>query len=76
MDIGFLSTLTPYMTQATFDNNEIIYKVNEHPSFIYFILDGEIALFLNRGVFIRKLKTGSYFGDVELLKSKDRCFNV
>ena len=76
MDIGFLSALTPYMNQATFDINEIIYKINEHPSFIYFILDGEIALYINRGVFVRWLKTGSYFGDVELLKNKDRCYNV
>lgn len=64
------------MSKMNFIQNDIIYKINEHPSFIYFILEGEIALYINRGVFIRRLKTGSHFGDVEMLKGTDRKYNV
>lgn len=60
----------------TYECNDVIYKINEHPSFIYFILYGEIALYINRGVFVWRLKTGSYFGDVEIFKNSDWYFNI
>lgn len=47
----------------------MIYKKNEYPSFIYFILKGRVGFFNNSNKLFKKYVEGSYFGEIEIFKS-------
>ena len=48
---------------------ELIYKKNEYPSHIYFLLKGRIGFFNDSNKIFKCYVEGSYFGEIEIFKS-------
>lgn len=75
-DINLLAQIIPFIFQRKFKAGEIIYKKNEYPSFIYFILGGKVGFFNNSSKLFKTYIEGSYFGEIELFKGGLRSNQV
>lgn len=68
-DINFIAQIIPFIFPRKFKSGEIIYKKNDYPSFIYFLLSGRVGFFNNSNKLFKTYVEGSYFGEIELFKS-------
>lgn len=75
-DINLLAQIIPYIFHRKFKAGEIIYKKNEYPSFVYFILSGRVGFFNNSNKLFKTYIEGSYFGEIELFKCSLRSNQV
>lgn len=71
-NLNFLAQMMPFLLARKLRAGEIIYKRNEYPSFIYFILEGSVGFFNESNLMFNTYVEGSYFGEVELFKSSLR----
>ena len=52
-----------------FKKGDIIYKKNDYPGYIYFLLKGRVGLFNDSNKIFKIYVEGSYFGEIEIYKS-------
>lgn len=68
-NINFVAQMIPYLVPRKFRPGEIIYKKNEYPSFVYFVLYGRVGFFNESNLMFSTYIEGSYFGEIEIFKS-------
>ena len=69
LDINFVAQIIPYIKMQKIRTGELIYKKNEYPSHIYFLLKGRIGFFNDSNKIFKCYVEGSYFGEIEIFKS-------
>ncbi len=69
MDINFVAQIIPYITLRKFKAGDDIYKKNEYPSMIYFLLKGRVGFYNDSNKLFKTYIEGSYFGEIEIFKS-------
>lgn len=74
MDINFVAQIIPYIQLRKFKTDELIFKKNEYPNFIYFLLEGRIGFYNDQNRIFKTYIEGSYFGEIEIYKSCLRQF--
>ena len=53
LDIHFISQMTPFFQSRKYNLGEMIYDIQEHPAFIYFILKGSVSFYTNNSLNVR-----------------------
>ena len=80
LDIQSLSAITPLFEEESFPSNSKILREGEFGDSMYIIVDGQVSVtkFNDEGteIFITKLNSGSYFGEVALIDNQPRSANV
>lgn len=68
-NVNFLAQTLPYLVPRKLRPGEILYKQNEYPNFLYFILEGRVGFFNDSNIMFNTYIEGSYFGEIEIFKS-------
>ncbi len=80
LDSQSLSAITPLFEEESFPAQSKILREGEFGDSMYIIAEGEVSVtkFSDEGkeIFITKLKSGSYFGEVALIDSQPRSANI
>ena len=80
LDTKSLSMMMPLFENEVFPANTKVLREGEFGDSMYIIADGEVSVtkYNEEGneIFITKLKTGSYFGEVALIDSQPRSANI
>lgn len=74
VDISFASSLMTKITLMKSASDQIIYRVKDFFSNIYFILDGEVSEVDSKGVILHVYRAGEMFGHVDINSRFDRRF--
>ena len=69
MDINFVAQIIPYIVLHKYKAGEVIYKKNEYPSNIFFLLKGRVGFYNDSNKLFKTYIEGSYFGELEVFKS-------
>lgn len=70
-----ISVLANMLHLAVYLPNDLLYKVNSTPEYMYFISYGKIAFFTTDGKEMLHMEDGDLFGEQSLLKKKRRSVN-
>lgn len=68
-DPTFLAHLLPMLEPQKINKGEFIYKKDEYPNYIYFIVTGRVNFVIGpNDLCFKAFVSGSYFGDIEIFK--------
>lgn len=81
LEIQSLRSLTPLFEEENYPANSKILREGEFGDSMYIIVNGQVSVTkysdgINKEVFITKLDSGSYFGEVALIDNQPRSANV
>ena len=68
-NINFIAHMIPFLKFQRYRPGEIIYKIDEYPHFIYFIMSGRVGVFNDSNILYNTYTEGSYFGEIEIFRS-------
>jgi hypothetical protein len=69
---NFIANVVPLLKYQSFTKDEIIYKCDEVPQKVFFILLGNVSLMTADGIVYTRTYKGNYFGEIEILKKTYR----
>jgi hypothetical protein len=76
-DKFIISEVVPYLQPLFIDQDQFVYHKGEHSEGIYFLLTGYVGYHFNNGtVFIKGVRIGESFGDVEACMKITRKYSV
>lgn len=76
-DPVFVSAIVPFLLHLYVEKEEFVYKQGEHADEIYFIANGKVNFACsNKYESFQEQNSGSYFGDIEVVQSIPRQYNV
>ena len=72
-DDSFVAMIVPFLLPWNIHEKETVYKVNDHPNQMYFIIKGRIFFVNEDFIPFKTMITGSYFGEIEIIFKIKRC---
>lgn len=76
LDKGTISEIARLLVVKRFTKNEVIIKKGDRGDAMYFILDGEVEVHINKNSVPIVLKQGDFFGEIALFKDVKRTATV
>ena len=76
-DSIFIVNIVPRLEYSLLDKSQIVYKRNDHPDYIYFLVSGRVNYVFSKENFVfKEIFNGAYFGEIEIVKKCPRLFTV
>ncbi|OMJ88498.1 hypothetical protein SteCoe_9531 [Stentor coeruleus] len=76
-DVIFLSDVLPMLNHVTINSLCAIYNKNDYAEDVYFLISGSVSYVMgNTNLEFKNMKSGSYFGEIEILMNQPRKFTV
>lgn len=76
LDLDMLLTIADKLALAAFESNEYLFVAGEEAHRMYFIVNGEVAIYSATHALICQLESGDFFGEESLFNNKPRAYSA
>jgi CRP-like cAMP-binding protein len=76
-DMVLISSIIPFLTPSLVKSEQFVYKLNDYPDEMYFVVKGRLAIVHGtEGIKLKTLRKGDHFGDIEIIQQTSRKYIV